>query len=209
MTRTYLTTFRRSRFALAFMASALALGAPPLAAADVPTRGESDEAGVPREPRPVERKYPRPTLLWTATQLVPSPTWFIGGGQVEFALAWQVTPVLYSFGVHKSISPWRFFAADPWARHGGSVELFAAPYLLLNDPRLASKFGSRFYVPMQGHGEALSFATGVSYFVAREGSHVAFDAAFYTASGVLGIEATWVPHLDPYTFALSLRLRSM
>lgn len=190
------------------LSTVLALRAHPASAGER-RAAEGEESEVPREARPVERKYPRPTLLWAATQLVPSPTWFIGGGRVEFAFSWQVTPVLYSFGVHRSISPWRFFVADPWARHGGSVELYVAPQVLLRDPRLAGKFGTRFYVPVVGHGENLSFATGTSYFVAEEGSHIAFDAGFYTASGMLGIEGTWVPRLEPYTFSISLRLRSM
>ena len=177
----------------------------------VPSAVESVAAPA-REPpdvRPVERTYPRPTLLWAVTQLVPSPTWFVGGGNVQFALGWQVTPVLFSFATHRDISPWRFLVADPWARHGGSIELFAAPYLFLSDPRIAAKLGARAYMPLEGRGEQLSFAAGLSAFAAPEGTHVAIDAGFYTAMGMVGIEGTWVPGLDPYAFALSIRLRSM
>ncbi len=174
----------------------------------------NEDGEFPQTPRAVDRKYPRPTLVWGLTQLLPSPTWFVGDGrngetQAQFALGFQVTPVLFSFATHKSISPWRFFVADPWARHGGSVELFAAPYILLRDAHFASKFGARFYVPIEGHGERLSFATGASCFVASEGSSVAFDAGLYTAQGMRGIEASWIPNLDPYAFAISLRVRSL
>lgn len=179
---------------------------PPVSSADSSSVVAAEEAP---EVRPVERTYPHPTFLWAVTQLVPSPTWFAGGGSVHFALGWQVTPVLFSFATHKDISPWRFLVADPWARHGGSVELFAAPYLFLADPHGAAKLGARAYVPLEGRGEQLSFAAGVSAFVAPEGTRPAFDVGFYTAMGIIGIEGTWVPSFAPYSFALSLRLRSM
>lgn len=159
-------------------------------------------------PRPVERTYPHPTLLWGVTQLIPSPTWFIGPN-VQFALGWQVTPVLLSFATHRDISPWRFLAADPWARHGGSVELFAAPYVFFVDPRVSAKFGARAYMPIEGRGEQLSFATGAAAFVTRDGTFLAIDAGFYTAGGFVGLEGTWILGNAPQVFALSIRLRSM
>ncbi|MFO0664021.1 MAG: hypothetical protein U0174_08720 [Polyangiaceae bacterium] len=172
-------------------------------------RGEAHAEEVGKEPRPVERKLPRPSLVWGLTQLIPSPTWFVSTRDVHFALGFQVTPVLYSFGTHEDISPWRFFVADPWARHGGSIELFAAPYVFFADPKVASKFGARVYLPIEGRGEQLSFAYGMSAFTSPDGTRLAFDAAFYTASGMVGLEATYLPTLDPYAFAISLRLRAM
>lgn len=192
---------------VATAAFAAFVGRGPSAHAEPAPSAES-EHGETEAPRPVARTYPRPTLLWSLTQLIPSPTWFVGE-TVQFALSWQVTPVLFSFATHKEISPWRFLAADPWARHGGSIELFAAPYVFFVDPRVSAKFGARAYMPIEGHGEQLSFATGASAFVTKDGTFLAFDAGFYTAGGMLGLEGTWILGNAPHAFALGIRLRSM
>ena len=58
-------------------------------------------------------------------QLVPSPLFVVGSGNVGGGLRWQVTPFLYSFGV--AAKPVRAFVVEPVARHAGAIELYASP----------------------------------------------------------------------------------
>lgn len=72
---------------------------------------------------------PLPDAAWAITQLVPSPEIAVGGEErgAQVGLRWQVTPVLYSFGVNRRKSPWRAFIAEPMVRQGGSVEAYVSP----------------------------------------------------------------------------------
>src|SRR4051794_775501 len=65
---------------------------------------------------------PYPSLAWLVTQLVPSPELAVGrvkhidGAGAEsdvtttaFGLRWQLTPLVWSWGVNRRISRWRYF----------------------------------------------------------------------------------------------------
>ncbi|MFS8070909.1 MAG: hypothetical protein ACMG6S_31465, partial [Byssovorax sp.] len=71
-----------------------------------------------------------PTLLWAALQLVPSPEWMGDGSRGYAGMRWQVTPLLYSFGINRKLFPWRTLIAEPTVRHSGSLELFFSPEYL-------------------------------------------------------------------------------
>ncbi len=67
------------------------------------------------------------TIPWLATQLVPSPEIAGGQGTARFGARWQVTPVLFSWGIHRGLSPWRFIVEEPLVRQSGSIELYLTP----------------------------------------------------------------------------------
>src|SRR5262245_49472320 len=81
---------------------------------------------APCEPEPPESALVRPardpgprratatdagttvTFAWLATQLLPSPELaFTNEGGPRFGMRWQLTPLLYSFGVDRRVSPFR------------------------------------------------------------------------------------------------------
>src|SRR3954468_16143209 len=66
----------------------------------------------------------RPTLPWVMTQLLPSPEVVVGQGTARLGLRWQITPFLYSWGIHRKLSPFRGLVAEPNVRQSGSVEVF-------------------------------------------------------------------------------------
>ena len=161
----------------------LLLAAPLLAVAEAPP---------PAEPAA------RVTLLWAALQLVPSPEIVVDGGTVRFGASWQVTPLLYSFGVNRKLSPWRSFVVEPIVRHSGSIELYAAPEVLggrFGDAadRWIGRVGLRSYVPLITRGETLSLSVGGSLLRTRGTTGVGFDAALHTFGGLFGLRVGYSP----------------
>jgi hypothetical protein len=153
----------------------------------------------------------RPTLLWAAAQLLPSPQWRLANGVVHGGVRWQITPLLYSFGVNRRLSPWRRFVVEPLVRHAGSVELFGSPEYLAVTPAFVQNWlfrgGIRAYFPLLHKGEVLSCSLGGSalYFLHHVGS--AFEGGLYTLNGIVGAQVTYTPtkSLRSTTFTLSLR----
>jgi hypothetical protein len=60
---------------------------------------------------------------WWQAQTIPSLSWTSRYGATNFSFEWEVTPVLYSFGIAKQARSWYFFIVDQQARSFGSVEI--------------------------------------------------------------------------------------
>lgn len=161
-----------------------------------------------------------PTFAWAVTQLVPSPELAIGrqrhidvDGSVDsspstaFGLRWQVTPVLWSFGVHRSQSRWRYLVVDPIARQSGSLELSTSiEYIGGHVDRLLVRPGLRVYLPVAHRGEYLSVSLGTSAY-RYDGLRVAYDVGAYILAGMLGFQVTVAPTHDPLAAIATIRLR--
>jgi hypothetical protein len=161
-----------------------------------------------------KKKYPGPEInkYWVMLQFIPSPQWFTEkGGDTRFALRWQVTPLLYSWGRNRSVSPWRFLMAEPAARQSGSAEIFFSPeYLKFSriSPRWQWRGGLRIYLPAMQKGEYLSFSGAVSYFKNAEKEGLSYEAGIYTMSGLFGLQVTYSPEFNEalWIYTLSVRL---
>jgi hypothetical protein len=163
---------------------------------------------------------PRPTLAWAAFQLLPSPEVAFGRqrhigptGAVDdatsaaFGLRWQVTPVLWSFGVHRSQSRWRYFVVDPIARQSGSLELSTSfEYIGGHVDRVLVRPGLRVYLPVAQRGEYLSVSLGTSVY-GYDGLRVAYDVGAYILAGMLGFQMTVAPTHAPLAAIATVRLR--
>jgi hypothetical protein len=161
----------------------LLLAAPLLAAAAAP---------LPAEPAA------ETTLLWMALQLVPSPEIVIDGGRVRGGASWQVTPLLYSFGINRKLSPWRSLVVEPIVRHSGSMEIYLAPEVLGGsfadpDDRWIARAGLRSYVPVLARGEILSLSLGGSILLTRGTTGMGFDAGLHTFGGLFGLRVGYSP----------------
>jgi hypothetical protein len=151
---------------------------------------------------------PRPTLIWIFTQLVPSPEVAVGGQQVHFGVRWQVTPVLYSFGINPRLSPWRVLVVEPIVRQSGSIEIFLTPELFvggLDSPLLRG--GIRSCFPVVAKGEELSVSLGTSYAYATGRSGVGYEVGAYVLYGTLGVQVTYDPMASPVQWITTLRFR--
>lgn len=154
-----------------------------------------------------------PAILWVATQLVPSPEIAAAHGEAHFGMRWQVTPLLYSFGVHRGAPPFRAFMAEPVLRNSGSIELFVSPeYIALNggaSDRWFLRPGMRAYFPLAERGDYLSCSIGTSYVVAdtHARSGVAYEAGLYTFFGGLGLQLTYSPTREPADWIATISIR--
>jgi len=151
------------------------------------------------------------TWLWAATQFAPSPQWSIPeSGSSTFGFRWQLTPLLYSWGMNRRVSPWRSFVVEPLTRNNGSAELFLSPeYLPLpgSETQWLWRGGIRATFPLVEYGDYLSGSLATSYYRFGSESGVSYEAGLYMFFGILGAQVTWSPDLTiaPWTFTIRIR----
>jgi len=153
------------------------------------------------------------TALWAALQLIPSPEVVVWNGAARFGARWQVTPLLYSFGINRKLSRWRGFVVEPIVRHSGSSELHLSPEILAGTlaagtERWILRSGLRSYFPLLYRGDYLSGSAGGSLVHAGDRNGVAFDGGLHTLGGFFGLRASYcpTPGLRITTVALEIRI---
>ncbi len=153
-----------------------------------------------------------PTVAWIATQFIPSPEVAAGAGHTHAGLRWQVTPLLYSWGINRKLSPWRVLVAEPLSRQSGSIEAFLSPEFIDVDGDATDKWllrpGLRAYFPILQHGEYLSMSVGSSYQNVQGRGSAAFEGGLYVLYGLFGVQVTYapLPH-QPAGTIVTLRFR--
>ncbi len=159
----------------------------------------------------------QPTLGWFAAQLLPSPE-IAGGSQgAAWGLKWQLTPVAYSWGVYRKISPWRFGVVDPTARQSGSVELYVSPEYVYfpthsgtpswKGDELFLRYGGRAYFPLWERGEFLSTSIGASVYEFNGSWATAYEAGVYGVGGLVGLQVNVSPSSGPLRVVSTAVLR--
>ena len=175
-----------------------------------PYSGENPKA-VPLPDRSYSWAEPqhRPTWAWLGAQLLPSPQLaFDRDVHAAFGLRWQLTPVLWSWGVHRRVSGWRFLVVDPIARHSGSLALETQlDWCGGHVDRFFARPTVKATFPLLHRGEYLSFSIGTSVYRYDDKAHVAYDAGIYTLAGFLGLNATYAPYHAPLTTIATVRIR--
>ena len=153
-----------------------------------------------------------PSSLWIASQLIPSPELIsVKDDGLRFGLRWQVTPLLFSFGINRKLNPWRFFVVEPLVRQNGSIELFFTPeWLNITDDFKTNwlfRGGVRAYVPLYRRGEYLSGSLAASYYNFNGDQGISYEAGIYLFFGILGFQATYSPEMKSSPWIFTLRLR--
>ncbi len=158
-----------------------------------------------------ELRSPYPSSLWMMSQLIPSPQLVIDDGRTAFGARWQLTPVLYSFGIHRSQTPWRFFVVQPIVRQSGSLEWYVSPeYLALEDDfsdRFGLRTGLRSYVGLIERGDYLSISFGTSLLRYQEVTSVAYEVGAHSLFGFFGILLSYSPTPEGERFISTLHVR--
>lgn len=152
-----------------------------------------------------------PSFMWATAQLIPSPEWVTFADGLKFGMRWQVTPLLYSFGINKKLSPWRYFIAEPLVRQSGSVELFFTPEYLNLEEKLKDKWlfrgGTRVYIPLWQRGEYMSASLAASYYNFNGVNGISYEGGIYLFAGILGFQTTYSPSLTNSEWMFTIRLR--
>ncbi len=102
---------------------------------------------------------------WLAFQAIPSMMVISHPGDIPFAFEWEATPLLYSFGMTRLVSPWYAFKVSQAARFTGSIELKATGQISTRKMG-SSYFGSSAqligHIPLLERGEYLGLNVGVA-----------------------------------------------
>jgi hypothetical protein len=168
--------------------------------------------GTAAERAPGAGAHPPITLPWLATQLIPSPEIAVDRGAPHFGARWQLTPLLYSFGIHRALSPWRSFVVEPIVRESGSVALIVSPEYLAIEPRLSNRFGVRMGLrstfPVLQRGEYLSVSVGSSVLSYGGRITTAYEVGSHVLFGFAGVLASYspLPNGSRWIFTLDLRM---
>ncbi len=149
--------------------------------------------------------------MWGVSQLIPSPQWITTSDGAKFGMRWQVTPLLYSFGMNNRLSPWRYFITDPLARQSGSAEIFFTPEYLNIENQFKDKWlfrgGLRFYIPLWQKGEYASMSLATSYYNFNGNNGISYEAGVYLFAGILGFQTTYSPNFTNSEWIFTIRLR--
>lgn len=145
---------------------------------------------------------------WLPLQFMPSLTWYSDPAQSAFGFEWEATPLLYSFGMNKQISPWHSFIIEPPARFTGSIELNVAGQVFttkVGTSYFAASGNLMGYVPLVARGEELTLNLGVgAYRIARR-TRVFAVGGFSTLFGFVHLNLKHAS--DPSTWVVSLEFR--
>ncbi|HNT00048.1 MAG TPA: hypothetical protein PLJ27_20655 [Polyangiaceae bacterium] len=155
--------------------------------------------------------HPRPSWPWFFSQLIPSPQLVVQRDQAAFGARWQLTPILFSQGIHRSQNPWRTFVVEPIVRHSGSLEWFVSPeYLALGDdmPRhFGVRTGLRSYWPLIERGDYLSLSFGTSALRFQQITSVAYETGVHVLFGLVGFMTSCSPTPRAQRCIMTLQVR--
>lgn len=147
-------------------------------------------------------------IVWLPLQLIPNLTLFSGSSDSRFGFEWEITPVLYSFGINKYVSPWYAFIVEPTARFTGSVEFQIAGQIFTTkagSSYFASSAHLMGYIPLIERGEHMTLNLGLgAYRIAGE-TRLAKVAGVSTLFGIIHLN---LKHVDnPPTWVGSFEFR--
>ncbi len=131
------------------------------------------------------------------------------GGVPRLTLAWQVTPIAYSWGVNRRVNPWRFLVVDPMARNSGSIELHFSPEWMPSAPEthLFYRTGFRTTLPLHQHGEYVALMLGASYSRFEGKGGMVYEGGLSLLAGTLGLVFSHSPSFPDLRYGLRLNLR--
>ncbi|MBM4160704.1 MAG: hypothetical protein FJ217_06365 [Ignavibacteria bacterium] len=151
---------------------------------------------------------PTKVEVWFPFQLIPNLTLYSSSPCSGFGFEWEATPLLYSFGINKQVSPWYSFIVDPTARFAGSIELTAAAQVFttkLGNSYFAYSGHLMAYVPLIEWGEKLTLNLGAGVYHVADRSRVFKVAGISTLLGFVHFNIKHSP--NPTTWIGSLEFR--
>jgi hypothetical protein len=167
--------------------------------------GSATASASASEPRDV---HPPPTLFWIFAQTIPSPEVAFGGASPGAGLRWQLTPLLYSWGMYRKLSPWRTMVVEPLTRQSGSLELFVSPeFISTNHAEWLMRVGVHATFPIRERGEKLAFTLGAGAVFGAESS-AEIEAGVTVFFGTFGLFVAYAPRVTLAPATVMFRVRS-
>jgi len=157
-----------------------------------------------------ESHHPVPTIAWVLTQAIPSPGHGWDRDGHTLSLRWQVTPFLYSWGVHRR-APIRFraFIVEPSLRNTGSIETWIGPEWLRDGHRSVLRGGVRSYFPVAERGDGVSMSIGTGVWTHGREVGPVIEVGMYVLFGVLGVQLSHAPGLEHAEWMATLSWRAL
>ena len=156
---------------------------------------------------PVPRMAQTPT--WLLSQAVPSITVASSESTTAFGFEWEATPLLYSFGMTRLVSPWHSFYVVPTERFSGSVELVASGVIFMKRVE-GSVFGGSVqllgHIPLLERGERLGANVGVAEYWIGGTPSVFVVAGISTLFGLVHFNARYSPSREMWMGTMEMRL---
>ena len=146
---------------------------------------------------------------WFPYKLIPNLTLYSSSPHSGFGFEWEATPLLYSFGINKQVSPWYSLIVDPTARFAGSVELTAAGQVF------TTKLGKSYfgysgqltaYIPLIEWGEYLTLNLGAGVYRVADRTRVFEVAGISTLLGFVQFNIKHSPNPTTWIGSLEFRL---
>ena len=144
--------------------------------------------------------------VWFPLQVLPNLTLYSSSPLSGFGFEWEFTPVLYTFGMNKQISPWYAFIVEPTARFTGSIELVVAGQLF------TTKMGGSYFaasghlmgtIPLIERGEHLTLNLGIGAYQIADRTRIFKVAGISTLFGIVHFNVkhgenptTWITSLE-------------
>lgn len=146
--------------------------------------------------------------VWLPLQLLPTLTLYNDSRTSNFGFEWEVTPVLYSFGINRYVSPWYSFIVEPTARFTGSIEFNIAGQIFtskLGRSYFASSGQIMGFIPLSERGEHLTMNLGMGAYRIEGRTRIFKIAGISTLFGMLHLN---LKHADnPTAWIGSLEFR--
>ncbi len=148
------------------------------------------------------------STTWVILQTVPSLTWTAFPARTHFALEWEATPILYSFGMTRLDPPWHFFIVNQPERFAGSLELnVSAQFYTSKIGTTRWGFSGQLlaHLPLVQKGEYLGLNAGVArYTIAGAPSNYVI-AGFSTLFGFVHFNVKYSPGSDIWMDSIEFR----
>ena len=148
------------------------------------------------------------TTTWLILQAIPSFSWTTFPSQTNFTFEWEATPVLYSFGMTKLVSPWHSFFVEPPARFTGSIELNVSGQVYtssIGTTHLAYSGQLLGHIPLVERGEHLGINIGVAAYRLNNDTRIFAVGGLWTLFGFLHGNVKYAPDGDTWMTSLELR----
>ncbi|MBI2392189.1 MAG: hypothetical protein HYV09_21555 [Deltaproteobacteria bacterium] len=152
--------------------------------------------------------HPTPTIPWIVAQGIPSPG--VAGDREgrTLSLRWQVTPLLWSWGIHRRASRrFRLFVVEHSMRGSGSFEVWIGPEWLRDEPRWLARGGLRSHFPVAQRGEALSMSIGTGAWTDGRSSGPVLEFGAYVLFGLFGVQVSHAPGLARAEWTVTFSVR--